>query len=88
MIIMDLVEFVKYKRRYYGHKQQDLADMSGVGLHFIRNMEQGKKSLQLGKVNQVLAVYKAEMAPIAIHLNQGRTTKGLPKKFKDLHPWT
>ncbi len=87
MIIMDLIEFVKYKRRYYGHKQQDLADMSGVGLHFIRNMEQGKKSLQLDKVNQVLAVYKAEMAPMSINQNKSRTTEGLPKKFKDLHRW-
>ena len=87
MINMELVEFVKYKRRFYGHKQQDLADMAGVGLHFIRNMEQGKKSLQLDKVNQVLAVYKAEMAPMAIHLNKSRTIESLPKKYKDLYRW-
>ncbi len=84
---MELAEFVKYQRRYYSQRQQDLADMAGVGLHFIRDLEQGKKSLRMDKVNQVLAVYKAEMTPMAIHLNKSRTTECLPKRYKDHYRW-
>lgn len=84
---MELAEFVKYQRRFYGQRQQDLADMAGVGIHFIRDVEQGKKSLRMDKVNQVLEVYKAEMTPMAIRLNKRRTTDSLPKKYKDLYPW-
>ncbi len=43
--------------------QRDLADRAGVGLRFIRDMEQGKKSLDMEKVNQVLALFGHEMSP-------------------------
>lgn len=84
---MELAELVKYKRRYFSHKQPELAKKAGVGIHFIRDLEQGKKSLRMDKVNQVLAVYEFELAPIAIYFNRKTTTQYLPRKYKDLHPW-
>lgn len=46
--------FVKIKRKSINLTQKELATRCGVGLRFIRDLEQGKKSLRLDKVNQVL----------------------------------
>jgi y4mF family transcriptional regulator len=58
-----LVYFVKAKRKALGLTQHDLADRAGLGLRFIRDLEQGKQSLRLDKVNQVLALFGNKMAP-------------------------
>jgi len=58
-----LIEFVKERRKALGLTQLDLADRAGVGLRFIRELEQGKQSLQLDKVNQVLALFGRRMEP-------------------------
>lgn len=48
---------VKKLRKEYGLTQEDLALKSGVGLNFIRNLEQGKPTLRMDKVNQVLDLF-------------------------------
>lgn len=58
-----LAKYVKEKRKQYGLTQVDLSLKSGVGLRFVRELEQGKTSLRLDKVNQVLALFGAEMIP-------------------------
>jgi len=58
-----LIRFVKSKRRALGLTQRDLADRAGLGLRFIRDLEQGKESLRLDKVNQVLALFGHRMEP-------------------------
>lgn len=55
--------FLKEKRKLLKMTQRDLAERAGVGLRFIRDIEQGKKSLDLDKVNQVLALFGYEMSP-------------------------
>lgn len=60
-----LIKFVKQTRRALKMTQHDLADRAGVGLRFIRDLEQGKPSLRLDKVNQVLSLFGHQMAPIA-----------------------
>lgn len=62
-----LSEFVKTKRREQGWTQIQLADYAGVGLRFIRELEQGKASLRLDKVNQVLDLFSACMGPVPIN---------------------
>jgi y4mF family transcriptional regulator len=59
-----LEQFIKEERKKNSLTQEDLARMTGVGLRFIRDMEQGKKTLRLDKVNQVLAAFGHEMAPL------------------------
>ena len=58
-----LSRYVKEKRKEYGLTQVDLSRKSGVGLRFVRELEQGKETLRLDKVNQVLALFGAEMLP-------------------------
>lgn len=58
-----LATYVKEMRRQFGLTQVDLSQKSGVGLRFIRELEQGKETLRLDKVNQVLALFGAAMTP-------------------------
>lgn len=58
-----LAQYVKEMRRQTGLSQIDLSQKSGVGLRFIRELEQGKPTLRLDKVNQVLALFGAVMMP-------------------------
>jgi y4mF family transcriptional regulator len=59
-----LIQFVKEKRKALGMTQADLADRAGLGLRFVRELEQGKETLRLDKVNQVLALFGHRMAPV------------------------
>ena len=59
-----LTETVKRLRKQYGLTQAQLALKSGVGLNFVREMEQGKATVRLDKVNQVLNLFNYEMAPM------------------------
>lgn len=61
-----LAKYVKEMRKQFGLTQIDLSQKSGVGLRFIRELEQGKETLRLDKVNQVLALFGSEMAPATI----------------------
>ena len=63
-----LIAFIKERRRALRLTQKDLADRAGVGLRFIRDLEQGKPSLRLDKVNQVLALFGHRMAPVAYRM--------------------
>lgn len=56
--------FVKQKRKQLKLTQPELAERVGVGLRFIRELEQGKQTLRLDKVNQVLALFGSEMGVI------------------------
>ncbi|MDE5875861.1 MAG: helix-turn-helix transcriptional regulator [Muribaculaceae bacterium] len=59
----ELGKYVKEKRKEFGLTQVDLSQKSGVGLRFLRELEQGKKTLRLDKINQVLALFGSEMVP-------------------------
>lgn len=49
--------------------QVDLAEKSGVGLRFVRELEQGKETLRIDKINQVLALFGHEVGVVPQHLN-------------------
>jgi len=53
---------VKELRKEYGLTQEDLAMKSGVGLSFVRSLEQGKLSLRMDKVNQLLDLFHYELS--------------------------
>lgn len=62
----ELINFVKRRREQLGLTQQELALRAGVGLRFVRDLEQGKQNLRLDKVNQVLVLFGHKMGPIEI----------------------
>jgi y4mF family transcriptional regulator len=61
---MNLVNFVKERKKSVGLTQPELAKKAGVGLRFLRELEQGKPSLRLDKVNQVLQLFGYEAGPV------------------------
>ena len=58
---------VKQLRKANKLTQEDLAMKSGVGLRFVRDLEQGKPTLRLDKVNQLLGLFNYEMQPARIN---------------------
>lgn len=62
---MSLAAFVKAKRKSVKLTQPELAEKAGVGLRFIRELEQGKQSLRLDKVNQVLQLFGYEVGAVS-----------------------
>ncbi|WP_407401809.1 helix-turn-helix transcriptional regulator [Sodaliphilus sp.] len=52
-----LSQTVKNLRKEFGLTQEELAIKSGVGINFIRNLEQGKPTLRMDKVNQLLDLF-------------------------------
>jgi y4mF family transcriptional regulator len=58
-----LSEFVKLKRKKLKLTQTELAEKAGIGLRLLREIEQGKKTMRMDKVNQVLALFGCELAP-------------------------
>ncbi len=60
-------EFVKTKRKELRLTQKELADKAGVGLRFIRELENAKPSLQLNKVNQVLMLFGFEVGAVPLN---------------------
>ena len=63
---ISIVSFVEVRRKLLRLTQPELAMRAGVGLRFVRELEQGKKTLRLDKVNQVLALFGAEVGVISI----------------------
>lgn len=66
---MVLYKFVKDKRKLAGLTQPELADKAGVGLRFVRELEQGKESLRLDKVNQVLKLFGYQVGAVPFDRN-------------------
>lgn len=59
--------YVKMMRKRYGLTQMELSEKSGVGLRFVRELEQGKQTLRLDKVNQILNLFGDEVGAIPIN---------------------
>lgn len=64
---LDLHQFVKQKRKSLGLTQVELSLKAGVGLRFIRELERGKPSLQMNKVNQVLKLFGYKLGALQIN---------------------
>ena len=63
-MVKTLIKFVKARRKVSKLTQSDLAKKAGVGLRFIRDLEQGKTNLRMDKVNQVLALFGHTLGPV------------------------
>ncbi len=56
-------EFIKQKRKEAGLTQEEFAIRSGLGLRFVRELEQGKETVRLDKVNQALSMFGMKAVP-------------------------
>ncbi len=65
-----LSQTVKGLRKEFGMTQEELAMKSGVGLNFVRNLEQGKPTLRMDKVNQLLDLFNYTLV-VAPRFNEG-----------------
>ena len=63
---MELSKFVKQKRTSAKLTQLELAEKAGVGLRFLRELEQGKETLRLDKVNQVLKLFGCKVGAVQL----------------------
>ena len=64
---MNLGEYIREKRKLYKLTQIELAERSGVGVRFIRELERGKTTVQLDKVNLVLSLFGETLKPAKIN---------------------
>lgn len=62
--LSQLSQYVKSMRKRYNLTQEDLSMKSGVGLRFVRDLEQGKKTLRMDKVNQLLRLFNTELGVV------------------------
>ena len=53
-------------RKQYNLTQVELSEKSGVGLRLVRELEQGKQTLRLDKVNQILNLFGSEVGVVPI----------------------
>ena len=60
----DISNFVKERRKFLGITQVELAKKAGVGLRFVRELEQGKTSLRMDKVNDLLALFSHKLGAV------------------------
>ncbi len=58
-----IAEFVKKERKKAGLTQEEFAFRSGLGLRFVRELEQGKETVRLDKVNQALGMFGMMAVP-------------------------
>ena len=58
-----IAEFIKANRRAAGLTQEEFALRSGLGLRFVRELEQGKETVRMDKVNEALAMFGMEAVP-------------------------
>ena len=58
-----IAKFIKESRRSAGLTQEEFAMRSGLGLRFIRELEQGKETIGMDKVNIALEMFGMEAVP-------------------------
>lgn len=65
--LQNLSRFVKERRKLAKLTQPELAAKAGVGLRFLRDLEQGKTTLKTDKINIVLKLFGHELGPVPIN---------------------
>jgi len=58
-----IAEFIKQKRKEAGLTQEEFAIRSGLGLRFVRELERGKETVRMDKVNQALSMFGMKAVP-------------------------
>ena len=58
-----IAEFIKTNRKEAGLTQEEFAIRSGLGLRFVRELEQGRETVRMDEVNEALAMFGMEAVP-------------------------
>lgn len=58
-----IAKFIKENRKASGLTQEEFAIRSGLGLRFVRELEQGKETVRMDKVNAALAMFDMQAVP-------------------------
>ncbi len=58
-----IATFIRQSRKAAGLTQEEFALRAGLGLRFVHDLEQGKETVRLDKVNQALAMFGMEAVP-------------------------
>jgi y4mF family transcriptional regulator len=58
-----IAQFIRHERKAAGLTQEEFAVRSGLGLRFVRELEAGKPTVRMDKVNQALAMFGMETVP-------------------------
>ena len=66
MELTTLSKYVKAMRKQYNLTQVELSEKSGVGLRLVRELEQGKQTLRLDKINQILNLFGSEVGVVPL----------------------
>ena len=61
-----IAQFVRDRRKKENLTQVELSDFTGVGLRFVRELEQGKPNVMTDKVNQILLFFGHTLTPTPI----------------------
>jgi y4mF family transcriptional regulator len=69
-----LAKFVIERRKALKLTQTQLADKAGVGLRFVRELERGKPTLRMDKVNEVLRFFGSELGPVPMDRTEAKDT--------------
>lgn len=84
---MNLATFVKEKRKLVNLTQPALAAKAGVGLRFVRESKQGKESLRIDKVNQVLRLFGHEVGAVTAKKESITMRKAIIKIDTQMAGW-
>ena len=71
IIMNKIAEFIKINRKAAGLTQEEFAMRSGLGLRFVRELEQGKETVRMDKVNVALSMFDMEAVPGGRRMNDG-----------------
>ena len=58
-----IAKFIQANRKAAGLTQEEFAIRSGLGLRFVRELEQGKETVRMDKVNAALAMFDMQAVP-------------------------
>ena len=58
-----IAKFINENRNAAGLTQEEFAIRSGLGLRFVRELEQGKETVRMDKVNTALAMFDMQAVP-------------------------
>ena len=59
----EISEYIKHERKKAGLTQEEFALRAGLGLRFVRELEQGKETVRMDKVNQALSMFGMKAVP-------------------------